>query len=158
MEYFLEGIAPLTQMKRVTNTNILFWTKKQSLNGALPSRKCSVKAPANFKTSVYVLMEICLQWSKWLVPILYIVSMLMHYAAQKVLMLLCLLSKYERCHNTKVKKWRGLIKLVGKLVIFIVENQFWLLDQRVSWEKYWYINCYRTVKKYIGMYINENAK
>ena len=41
----------------------------QSLNRALPSRKCSIKAPAKCITSVYVLTEICLQWRKRLGPI-----------------------------------------------------------------------------------------
>ena len=40
----------------------------QSLNGALSSRKCSIKASTNCKTSVYVLTDICLQCSKWLGP------------------------------------------------------------------------------------------
>ena len=40
----------------------------QNINGALPSSKCSIKAPAKCKTSVYVLLEICLQWSKPLGP------------------------------------------------------------------------------------------
>ena len=40
----------------------------QSFNRALPLRKCFIKAPAICKTSVYVLTEICLQWSKWLGP------------------------------------------------------------------------------------------
>ena len=40
----------------------------QCLNGAIPSRKCSIKAPANWRNSVYVLMEICHQRSKWLGP------------------------------------------------------------------------------------------
>ena len=40
----------------------------QSLNGALSSRKCSIKASTNGKTSVYVLTAICLQCSKWLGP------------------------------------------------------------------------------------------
>ena len=34
----------------------------------IPSSKCSVEAPAKCKISIYVLMEICLQWSKWLEP------------------------------------------------------------------------------------------
>ena len=41
----------------------------QCLNGAIPSRKCSIKAPAKWRHSVYVLMDICLQWSKWLGPL-----------------------------------------------------------------------------------------
>ena len=54
-------------MRRVTN--ILFWVNSpKPLNGALPSRKCSIKAPAKFKTSVYVLTDIYLQWSKRLCP------------------------------------------------------------------------------------------
>ena len=40
----------------------------QSLNRALPTWKCSIKAPAKCKTFLYVFMEICLQWSKWLGP------------------------------------------------------------------------------------------
>ena len=54
-------------MRRVTNTNILFRVN-QILNRGLPPRKNSIKAPAKFKTCVYVLAEICLQWSKWLCP------------------------------------------------------------------------------------------
>ena len=41
---------------------------KLCLNGAIPSRKCSVNAPAKWRHSVYVLMEICHQRSKWLGP------------------------------------------------------------------------------------------
>ena len=37
-------------------------------NGAIPSRKCSIKAPAEWRNSVYVLMEICPLWSKRLGP------------------------------------------------------------------------------------------
>ena len=40
----------------------------QSLNGILPSRKCSTKALDKWKTSIYVLKEIRLQWSKWFGP------------------------------------------------------------------------------------------
>ena len=36
----------------------------QCLNGAIPSRKCSMKTHAKCKTSIYVLTEICLQGSK----------------------------------------------------------------------------------------------
>ena len=53
----------------ITNTNLVSELTNQSLNGALPSRKCSIKAPAKCKTSVCVLIEICLQWSKWLGPL-----------------------------------------------------------------------------------------
>ena len=35
----------------------------------LPSSKFSIKSPAKCKTSIYVLIEICLQWSKWLGPL-----------------------------------------------------------------------------------------
>ena len=38
----------------------------QCVNGAIPSRKCSIKAPAKWRNSVYVLMEICHHKSKWL--------------------------------------------------------------------------------------------
>ena len=37
----------------------------QSLNGALPSRKCSIKAPDKYKTSAHVLTEICLPSKRW---------------------------------------------------------------------------------------------
>ena len=40
----------------------------QSLNGALPSRESSIKAAAKWRNSVYVLMEIFHQRSKWLGP------------------------------------------------------------------------------------------
>ena len=42
----------------------------QCLNGAIPSRKCSIKAPAKWGNSVYVVLtDICHQRSKWLSPI-----------------------------------------------------------------------------------------
>ena len=34
----------------------------------IPSSTCSIKAPAKWRNSVYVLTGICLQWSKWLGP------------------------------------------------------------------------------------------
>ena len=40
----------------------------QWINGAIPSRKCSIKAPAKWKNSVYVLTEICHNRSKWFGP------------------------------------------------------------------------------------------
>ena len=40
----------------------------QSLNGVLPSMKCSVRTLSKCKNSVYVLTEICLQSSKWVGP------------------------------------------------------------------------------------------
>ena len=61
-------IGTLTQMRRVTITNISSEFTYQSLNAALPSRKCSIKALAKCKHLVYVLMEICLQWSNGLGP------------------------------------------------------------------------------------------
>ena len=60
----------VTQLRRVTNTNLLFWVNlPNAFNGAVPSRKCSIKAPAKWRNSVYVLTEICHQRSKWLRPI-----------------------------------------------------------------------------------------
>ena len=41
----------------------------QCLSGAIPSRKCFIKAPAKWRHSLYVLTEICHKLSKWLVPI-----------------------------------------------------------------------------------------
>ena len=38
----------------------------QCRNGAIPSRNCSIMTLANWRNSVYVLMEICHQRSKWL--------------------------------------------------------------------------------------------
>ena len=40
----------------------------QCNNGAIPSRKCSIKTPAKWRNSAYVLIEICHQSSKWLGP------------------------------------------------------------------------------------------
>ena len=41
----------------------------QCLNGAIPSRKCSITASAKWRNSVYVMMEICHKRStKWLGP------------------------------------------------------------------------------------------
>ena len=57
MEHFLEGITPLRHWYINPNekSNIQFFSSEltyQSLNGALPSRKCSIKAPAKCKTPV----------------------------------------------------------------------------------------------------------
>ena len=69
MEHFFEGITPLRQLVHWPITNILFWVNLPiSLNGALPSRKCSFKAPAKCKIFINVLLEICLQWIKRLGP------------------------------------------------------------------------------------------
>ena len=68
MEHFLEGIALLRHW--YINSNEKINKYKSSLlrvnlpkpyNGALPSRKCSIKTPAKCKPSVYVLNEISLQ-------------------------------------------------------------------------------------------------
>ena len=59
MEHFLEGIAPLrhwyinpneksNKYKSYFSSEL---TNHQSLNRALPSRKCSIKEPAKCKTS-----------------------------------------------------------------------------------------------------------
>ena len=76
MEYFIEFIisdktlGTLAQMKSVTNIQIFLseLTYQSRLIRALPPIKCSIKAPANLKNSIYVLTKICLQWSKWLGP------------------------------------------------------------------------------------------
>ena len=54
-------------MRRVTNKRFSSKLTYQSLNGALPTRKYSIKAPVKCKISVYDLTEICLQCSKRLV-------------------------------------------------------------------------------------------
>ena len=53
MEHFLEGISPLlgfgklTQRRRFVFVTLLIWVNVPIyLNGAIPSRKCSIKAPA----------------------------------------------------------------------------------------------------------------
>ena len=58
-------------MRRVTNADLPFCVKlpkpstEHFLQGNVP-----ILVPAKCKTSVYVLTEICLQWSKWLGPLL----------------------------------------------------------------------------------------
>ena len=69
-------LCTLTIIRRVTNLLFCSELSHQSLNGALPLWKCSIKAPAKWKTSVYVLREICLQWSKWLGPYTYICTLI----------------------------------------------------------------------------------
>ena len=70
MEHFLERIALLrhwyskSNEKNNADTNFSSELTYQSLNRALPSRKCSIKATAKCKTSIYVLTEICLQRSQ----------------------------------------------------------------------------------------------
>ena len=54
----------------------------QCLNEATPSRKCSIKAPAKWRNSVYVLTEICHLRSKWLDPSIVSIS-LSTYAPKK---------------------------------------------------------------------------
>ena len=69
MEHFLEGIAPLRNWcinlnERSNKIQLLaFELTYQSLNGST-----SVMEPAKCKTSIYVLMEICLQYTKRLDP------------------------------------------------------------------------------------------
>ena len=60
----------LTQKRRSAFVTLLFLVNvpMQCLNGAIPSRKRSIKAPAKWRHSVYVLTEICHQRSKWLGP------------------------------------------------------------------------------------------
>ena len=72
MEYFLEGRA-LLRLWQVNSEEEIFYLvlfpfrlMYQCLNGAIPSRKCSIKAPAKWRNSVYVLTEICHQRIKWL--------------------------------------------------------------------------------------------
>ena len=66
MEHFLEGIALLRHWQINPNEKINKYTYKyslksyQNLNGALPSRKCSIKAPVKCKTSIYDLTQIFL--------------------------------------------------------------------------------------------------
>ena len=65
MKHFLEGLALLrvrhyisTQKRKLTNKDFHFEVTYQSLKGTLPSRKCVIiKAPAKYKTTVYVLAE-----------------------------------------------------------------------------------------------------
>ena len=54
-------------MRRVTNTNLLLWVNlPKSHNGALLSRKCSIKVPAKWKKKC--LDGDCHQRSKWFLP------------------------------------------------------------------------------------------
>ena len=67
MEHFHEGITPLRHWyfnpneKSNKYKSSLLELTYQSLNGALPSRKYSMNAPAKCQTSIYVMTEICLQ-------------------------------------------------------------------------------------------------
>ena len=64
MEHFLEGIAPLRHWYINPNENRNKYKSSlpsltyQSLNGALPLKKCSNKASAKCKPSVYVFNEV----------------------------------------------------------------------------------------------------
>ena len=77
MEHFLGGIAPLRHWRinpnEKSNKYNSFELTYQSLNGTLPSRKFSIlRHLINAKPlfNVYFLMEIYLQWSKRLGPII----------------------------------------------------------------------------------------
>ena len=64
---FTEGIGKLTHVRRFVIVTVLFGLMFQCLNAAIPSRDCSINAPTEWRTSVYVLKEICHQTrSKWL--------------------------------------------------------------------------------------------
>ena len=52
-------------MRRIPNTNLLFWVN-------LPKRLQSLVHSVKCKTSVYVLTEICLQWTKRLSPKIFV--------------------------------------------------------------------------------------
>ena len=75
MEHIFEGSAPLrlwyvnSEEKICMVLLFSFGLMYQCLNRAIPSRKCSNKAPSKWRKSVYVLTEICHQRSKWLSPI-----------------------------------------------------------------------------------------
>ena len=64
----INRVSSFSRYLNGTNTNLPFELTYQRLNGALPWRKYSIKAPTKWKTSVYALTEICLQWSKQLDP------------------------------------------------------------------------------------------
>ena len=67
MEHFLKGIAPLRHWYFNPNDKDNEYKSSltyKNLNGVIPSRKCSIKASAKYKTSIYVLTEICLQRRK----------------------------------------------------------------------------------------------
>ena len=66
MEHFQEGITPLKHWcniypyEKSNKHKSLLLLIYQNLNGALPSRKCSIKAPDKCESSIYVLTNICL--------------------------------------------------------------------------------------------------
>ena len=92
MDNFLEGIARLRHWYNNPNEKSnKYKPYLLSLNRVLPSSKRSIKAPTKCKTSVYVLMEICLQWSKRLCP-----------KANRLILCLCSLWSYEK--NSKKKQ------------------------------------------------------
>ena len=100
-------------MRRVTKTNILFWVNLQKPNRALSSRKCSIKASAKCKTSVYVLIDICLKWSIWLGP---------SYN------LGCILVESWECTSCNIHFFEKFPQYDGRLPFFI-------LLRRKSWEE-----------------------
>ena len=58
MEHFLEGSAR-------EYLYLLIWVNvPMSINGVIPSRKCSIKAPAKLRNYGYVLTQTCHQRSK----------------------------------------------------------------------------------------------
>ena len=72
--FYLEGSAPLMlwsvnhRREELYLLRFLFGLMYQCPNGAIPSRKCSIKAPDKWRNSIYVLTEICHQRSKCLGP------------------------------------------------------------------------------------------
>ena len=74
---------------RCLNNETFPWWKcsvKALVNGVIPSRKCSIQAPAEWRrNSVYGLMEICHQRSKWLHPMSGIKFVLFYFKKQQII-------------------------------------------------------------------------
>ena len=83
-------------MRRVTDTNLLFWVKL-----TYQSSKC--------KTSVYVLTEICLQWSKWLGPYRMVLHLYIWHPSMDISKVSSVLSKMAQSLILKTIREKHLI-------------------------------------------------
>ena len=106
----------------------------QCINEAIPSRKCSITTPAKCKTSVYVLTEICLQWSKRSCP-RYVLGIFNSWKLNFFNTVLCSLFFISLCQELRVCQTKKSlqffpVKLLKFMSIWRKQKCFFLFQRR----------------------------